>query len=320
MRGGKQHAFLEPMARNSQNHVREELQVRVLGPWLMTIAMVIGVTAQTEDLPRIVGAEFEYLVRAGDTLASIGARFGIEPAVLARINGLRSKVRLRTGQVLRVDGRHIVPDVLDEGLVINIPQRRLFLFSERRLVASYPLGLGRPDWPTPMGSFTVVAKEVDPVWDVPPSIQEEMRRAGKKVIVRIPPGPANPLGRYWIGISHQNLGVHGTNAPLSVYRFQSHGCIRLHPEDIADLFPRVTVGMGGTIVYDPLLLVRGLAGELYLEVHRDVYGRVSDTLTMLQHEVDRIAAREEIDWDLAREALRVQDGTVRAVSRSQPNP
>jgi hypothetical protein len=69
-----------------------------------------------------------------------------------------------------------------------------------------------------------------------------------------------------------------------------------------------------------LLLVRGLAGELYLEVHRDVYGRVSDTLTMLQHEVDRIAAREEIDWDLAREALRVQDGTVRAVSRSQPNP
>src|SRR5574341_1128827 len=185
--------------------------MRTLGACLMTIVMVIGTgfRAQPQGVPRIAGAEFEYLVGPGDTLVSIGSRFGIDPAALARINKLGSKARLITGQSLHVDGRHIVPYVLDEGLVINVPQRILFLFSEGNLVASYPLGLGRPDWPTPTGSFAVIAKEVDPVWDVPPSIQEEMRRAGKKVIVTMPPGPANPLGRYWIGLSHQNLGIHG---------------------------------------------------------------------------------------------------------------
>jgi L,D-transpeptidase ErfK/SrfK len=274
-------------------------------------------TAQTPGSPRLVGTEFEYVVRRGDTLRSLGSRFGIEPAALARMNNFSSNVRLKSDQILDVDPRHVVPEVLEHGLLINVPQRMLFVLSEGAVVARYPVGLGRPDWPTPVGPFSVMTMEVDPVWDVPLSIQEEMRREGKNVVTRILPGPNNPLGHFWIGVTLQNLGLHGTIAPLSIYRFQSHGCIRLHPDDVADLFPRVTVGMPGEIIYEPVLLARGADGELYLEIHRDVYNQVGDLETILQSAVERLGVRESIDWDRARDALRARDGLVRDVSRSR---
>lgn len=276
--------------------------------------LAIGAAAQPPEVRRIVGTEVAYVISEGDSLASLGARFGVEPSALARMNGLGANARLRPEEILHLDNRHVVPAALAEGLVINIPQRLLFLFSKGALVAWYPIGVGLPDWPTPTGPFSVIGKEVDPVWDVPPSIQEEMRRNGKDVVTRILPGPRNPLGRYWIALTHQNLGIHGTNAPTSVYRFQSHGCIRLHPDDIADLFPRVEIGTPGEIVYEPLLLARGVDGRLYLEVHRDVYSRMGDPATTLTTAVERIGARADIDWDRALEALRTHDGVVRDVS------
>lgn len=279
--------------------------------------LAIGAAAQSPGVRNIVGTEVAYVVREGDSLASLGARFGVEPSALARMNSLGSNARLKPKQILHVDNRHVVPEALDDGLVINIPQRLLFFFSKGAVVAWYPIGVGLPDWPTPTGPFSVSGKEVDPVWDVPPSIQEEMRREGKDVVTRILPGPKNPLGRYWIGLTHHNLGIHGTNAPTSVYRFQSHGCIRLHPDDVADLFPRVEIGTPGEIIYEPLLLARGAEGTLYLEVHRDVYSRTGDPMTTLTTAVDRIEARDDIDWDLARDALRAHDGVVREVSRSE---
>jgi L,D-transpeptidase ErfK/SrfK len=137
--------------------------------------------------------------------------------------------------------------------------------------------VGQPSWATPTGAFTVVAMETDPTWDVPASIQEEMRRTGKPVLSTVPPGPANPLGRHWIGLSLGSIGVHGTSAPSSIYRFATHGCIRLHPDDVADLFAHVSVGEPGRIVYEPVLV--GFDGsDVFLEVHGDVYQRRIDLL------------------------------------------
>ncbi len=79
------------------------------------------------------------------------------------------------------------------------------------------MAVGRADWQTPLGDFTIVIKEEDPTWDVPLSIQQEMRRAGKRVVKSVPPGPANPLGRFWLGLSLDSVGIHGTIAPLSIY-------------------------------------------------------------------------------------------------------
>jgi len=209
--------------------------------------------ASTElpTLPGVTGGEFTY---TADSLASISSRFGVLEKVLARDNGLRPPYRLKTGDRLKVDNRHLIPEALPEGIVINIPQRMLFLFRDAKLAASYPVALGRHDWQTPTGSFFVAQLEKNKTWCVPPSIQEEMRRAGKPVITRVAPGPDNPLGGYWIGLSLPGYGIHATIAPASVYRMRTHGCIRLHPEDAAALYARVSLKMPVKIIYAPVLL------------------------------------------------------------------
>jgi L,D-transpeptidase ErfK/SrfK len=260
----------------------------------------------------IVGAEFDYTVATGDSWQSIGSRHGIDAAVLASSNGRSSKERLRAGETLQVDARHLVPEGLASGIVINIPQRMLMLKQETLVVAAYPVGLGGPDWPTFLGPFTVVGRERDPVWDVPPSIQEELRRAGKKVVTRVPPGPNNPLGRFWLGLSEPNFGIHGTVAPRSIFRFESHGCIRLHPDDIADLWARVDLGTPGVIVYQPIIL-RTLDDRLALEAHPDVYRRAGDPLAVVEDAVAAGGLGGRIDWALVRAVLGERDGRLHLV-------
>lgn len=291
------------------------MRVRVL-PGLVGAAVSFAMLATPQgESPSIVGSQFSHTVQAGDTFVSIAARFGLETATLARMNGLKTNGGLAVGQTVEIDNRHIVPDALHDGILINVPQRMLFMFDQGRLAAVYPVGLGRPDWPTPAGAFVVALKEVDPVWDVPPSIQEEMRREGKKVITRMPPGPQNPLGRYWIGLSRQNLGIHGTIAPSSVYQFQSHGCIRLHPDDVAELFPRVAVGTPGEITYAPVLMTRAPNGAIYLEVHKDIYRRAGDLWTLVGQAAETLGVQTDIDWELAETVVRTREGLVRDISR-----
>jgi L,D-transpeptidase ErfK/SrfK len=191
----------------------------------------------------------------------------------------------------------------------------LFYVTEGRPEAHYPVGLGRPDWPTPTGTFTVLSKEENPVWDVPKSIQEEMRRCGQTVKTRVPPGPDNPLGRHWIGLSLAGYGIHGTIAPASIYQFRSHGCIRLHPDDIADLFGRVSVGTPGRITYTPVLLAGLANGQIYLEVHRDVYRRAGDPWAGVRRAADAEGIGHLLDWPRVEEVIRLKDGVAREVSQ-----
>lgn len=252
--------------------------VRRALPLLCTLVFAAATSGARAEEPTLlsrllVGQQFEYVVKEGDSLASVGARFGIDPPVLAKRNGMSARAELRVGQVLRIDNRHLVPGVREDGILINVPQRLLFLFESGSVVAWYPVGLGRADWPTPRGRFFIATKEENPVWDVPVSIQKEMRREGKTVETRVPAGPRNPLGAYWMGLTPSSCGIHGTTAPTSVYRFQSHGCIRLHPDDVADLFSRVSIGTPVDIVYQPILAVRLEDGSVWVESHRDVYDR-----------------------------------------------
>jgi L,D-transpeptidase ErfK/SrfK len=266
----------------------------------------------------MTGGESVYHVVAGDTLTSIGARYGIDASVLARRNGLRAGQRLALGQTLTIDNRHLVPAGTGESLVINIPQRMLFQFRDGALHAAYPVGLGRPTWQTPLGAFTVVAREENPTWRVPPSIQEEMRRAGKPVITIMPPCPANPLGQYRIVLSLPGIGIHGTIAPASIYQFQTHGCIRLHPDDICALFGEVSVGDTGRIIYEPALLAQLVDGRVFVEVHRDIYRRGPDAAKTLRAEAESRHVADAVDWDRVAEVVREHEGLAIDVTLGSP--
>lgn len=280
------------------------------------LAGILGVLSADPPIPlshHIAGEQIEYTVARGETLGSIGARVGVDVATIASMNRLPSAAKVTAGQVLHIDNRHIVPEVADASVMINIPQRMLFLLDGSGSVEEFPVALGRPTWPTPTGPFSILTKEIDPTWDVPVSIQREMEQEGKEPLAKIAPGPDNPLGDRWFGLSLPGVGIHGTNAPASIYHHQTHGCIRLHPDDVRTIFDRVPIGARGRIIYQPVLLAV-TDGRVYVESHRDVYRRVSRPFDRLRATAAQLQLIDAIDWTLAAAVIRENAGIARDVS------
>ncbi len=115
---------------------------------------------------------------------------------------------------------------------------------------------------------------------MPRDIQDEMEEEGREVQTRVEPGPNNPLGNYWIGTSIRGIGIHATNAPASIYSYHTHGCVRLDPDNIKDLFHRISKGEPGMLIYEPVLIAKTDDGRLFLEVDhpyaRDAGGATLD--------------------------------------------
>ena len=173
---------------------------------------------------------------------------------------------------------------------------------------AFPVAVGRRDWPSPIGTFEVGVKEIDPAWDVPLSIQREMAQAGRAVLKTVLPGPDNPLGDRWLGLKKTGIGIHGTNQPTSVFRLTTHGCIRLHPDDARALFELVDVGSPVRIVYDPVLLAVDHADGVWLEVHRDAYGRAGDLSRIARQRLQAAGLDDAVDAGALRLCLEERRG------------
>ena len=113
-------------------------------------------------------------------------------------------------------------------VVVSIPDRKLAVLEDDRVVKIFATAVGAPESPSPSGSFTIVQRLTDPTW----------YHKGKVV----PPGKANPLGTRWLGLSIKGYGIHGTNIPSSIGHNASHGCIRMRNRDVEELFEIVAVG------------------------------------------------------------------------------
>jgi L,D-transpeptidase ErfK/SrfK len=190
----------------------------------------------------------------------------------------------------------------------------LFFFKEGSLIAVYPVAPGRPTGETPLGDYTVAEMQVDPVWVVPKSIQREMAEEGKRVKTRVPPGPDNPLGKYWIGLDRGGIGIHATIAPRSIYHFRSHGCIRMNADDAAQLFRMVTVGTPVKIIYKPVLLARLDNGRIFVEADPDAYRKAPHMLEDLRAAADSNSVGETVDWQRVEKAIEGRDGLAHEVS------
>jgi len=148
------------------------------------------------------------IVKKGDTLLSIGGRYATTPNQIATFNAIKPNKSLRIGQTLKIKYVHLIPSDLPDGITINLPQRLLFLQKAGVNAGIYALGLGRPSWQTPIGAWTIANKKENKTWIVPKSIQQEMAREGKVVKTHVAPGPDNPLGRFWLGLSLSGYGIH----------------------------------------------------------------------------------------------------------------
>jgi len=206
------------------------------------------------------------------------------------------------GRRLSIPTKWILPRTKYQGVVINLPELRLYRFFQRiEMVKTYPVGLGDIGWETPEGIYRVVDRQVHPTWVIPPSLREKYK------ITNVPPGSNNPLGKYWIGLSRKGYGIHGTNFPWGVGRLVSHGCIRLYPEHIAQLFQEVPVFTPVEIIYEPVKLgVKN--GEIFLEVHPDLYGKIADMEEYTQNRIQELGLYDFISKDKVKEALQQENG------------
>jgi L,D-transpeptidase ErfK/SrfK len=284
-------------------------------PVTSSVAPTPGVSA-VPIAHQIVGNEFDFTVANGDSFASIGSRFGEKPNILAHDNGKMVSDHLRVGEAVHVDNRHIVPLEESDSIEVNLPQRMLFHFEDNEVSGVYPVAVGQPgrQKQTPIGSFVVVQMRKDPTWRVPPSIQREEKAEGKKVVGEIEPGPNNPLGKYWIGLSAPVIGIHGTNHPSSVYSDRSHGCVRLRPDDIEALFHDVDLNDRVDIIYMPLLLANLGDGRIFLESGEDIYHRGSSGIAAIRDLAQANGIESQIDWYRAEEVVNDAEGIARDVS------
>jgi L,D-transpeptidase ErfK/SrfK len=268
----------------------------------------------------IAGSEQDYIVAPGDSLWGITGRFTMNRALLQSWNELPDPDALRPGMHLRVSDRHIVPRRGPDGIVIDIAVRTLYWFQRGELRARFPIGVGRTDWVTPPGHYRIVGRREDPVWHVPPSIQAEMRARGEEVAREVQPGPDNPLGKYWIQLSAPGYGLHGTNAPASIGKYASHGCMRLLPEHVELLYREAANGTVVDIVYEPVKAARDADGRVFLEVHRDVLGRKQRDLPQILDIIDEARLTDVVDVTRVADAVAHAWGVPEDVSRLLPAP
>jgi L,D-transpeptidase ErfK/SrfK len=155
--------------------------------------------------------------------------------------------------------------------VLNIATKRLFYFPQMpagqpQVVMTFPIGIGRVGWETPLGAASVVAKAVNPSWYVPASVRSEHAAMGDPLPSVVPPGPDNPLGTRVLKLDLPGYLIHGTNQPYGVGMRVSHGCVRLYPENIETLYELVAIGEAVQIINEPYLLGE-LDGRIMFEAH-----------------------------------------------------
>ena len=217
----------------------------------------------------IIGSPATHVVKFKDTLLDIARLNHLGYQELKRANPGVDPWLPDDGARVTIPAQWILPEAPREGLVLNIPEMRLYYYLPGSKVMTFPLGVSVDGQETPAGLYRIGQKRTNPVWYVPVSIQAEMEHPRKTV----PPGPDNPLGKYWMRLSHTTYGIHGTNNPWAIGRRVTHGCIRLYPEDIAFLYPRVPKDTPVRVTYQHAKVgVRD--GKAYFQIYRD--GKAGD--------------------------------------------
>jgi L,D-transpeptidase ErfK/SrfK len=242
--------------------------VELLLSVLLATAPLVDVDVGNEEVLGVLGAR---TVQQGESLIEIAREHNVGFNAIASANpGLDAFVPT-PGAVLTIPTAWILPRSATQGsLVVNVSEMRLYLFPKAGgAPLTFPIGVGMDEWKTPLGTFTVVSKIVNPAWYPPLSI----RRENPELPARVPPGPDNPLGTHALRLSEGSILIHGTDEPYGVGRKASHGCIRLYPEDIPRLYELVSLKTRVTMVREPVKV--GLrAGRVLVEVHEDRDSRV----------------------------------------------
>ena len=207
--------------------LKPTFRMQRLAKWVATLAAktdlapVAGTVVLRQNRPMLTHS------RPGRALARFPTRMRIRAAI---VTGARTTILAPVRQIPAAAMKN------QPIIVIHRGSNRLYLYNGVRLVRTFPVATGQPAWPTPLGHFEIVVKQVNPWW-YPPT--QDSWAAGAKPV---PPGPGNPLGTRWMGLSAPGVGIHGTSEPWSIGHSESHGCIRMQIPSAEWLYTHVRIG------------------------------------------------------------------------------
>jgi len=257
----------------------------------------------------VIGATSHVVAREQDTISSIARAHNLGYREMRLANPEIDPWLPGEGTRIRLPTQFVLSDAPREGLVINLAEMRLYYFPSddspyAGKVVTYPLGIGRQGWDTPLGRTRITHTKTRPTWRPPASIRAEHEENGDPLPRVVEPGPDNPLGKHALYLGFPSYLLHGTNKPAGIGMRVSHGCLRLYPEDISSLYSMIDAGTPVTIVDQPYK-AGWHQGRLYLEAHPpDANGEEQvKSYTPLVKTVIR-ATRDHpdlgIDWERAR--------------------
>jgi len=280
---------------------------------LVIFGLAVGAAGEAlgnePGLRPLLGREESVPIKRGQTLHDVAYAHRVGFQAVERANPGVDPWIPATGTNITLPTRYILPDTDEEGLVINIPEMRLFDYTVMMGPQVFAVAIGDEADRSMIGEFVVGAKRSEPAWHVPKSIREEKPDLPEVV----PPGPDNPLGSRWITIGRTSYGIHGTNVRWSIGRQATHGCVRLYEDEIQRLYGRVREGTRIQIVYQPTKWGRDRE-HLYLEVHPDVYGlRPAGLLESALDAARALGVIDRIDLERVRRAAEQASGIPVAV-------
>lgn len=299
---------------------------------LLTLSFAIllptQLTALTFPLPKpgndVVGSYKIVQSKKGDTLLKVARQYemGVDDILEANKSlapkGIWSVLKKDTAII--IPSEFILPNTPREGIVINLPEKRLYLYQkDEPVVMTEPVAIGIYGWPTPLLSGSIIEKAKNPTWHIPESIQIEREMDGLPAVTFIPPGPQNPLGKYAMRLSNRSILIHSTNAINSIGRRASHGCIRMYPEDAEELFYSTDINMPVRIINQPYK-AGWSENHIYLEIHPSlletrgtIHERVEEAFNLLMDLTNN--NKQIINWAAVETALVKQTGIPEMVSK-----
>ena len=217
----------------------------------------------------------------------------------------------------------IVPsNHLKKGITINLAEYRGFFIDGKKLI-TFPVGIGRMDWKSPLGLSKVDLKLENPSWYPPKSVRQEYQEEGLYLAPVIPAGPDNPLGKLAMRLDIPGgYFIHGTNKPDGVGMQVSHGCVRLFPEDIRLIFSLTNIGLQVKIIDEPFKI--GILGnQIFLEIHEtlvteDINISYKNIQSMIEKFMSDRQLEATIDWKKVREILENKTGVPTLILEMEP--
>ncbi len=307
----------------SARYVAKRRWRRTVAPWCVAAAVSASLPAPGADAEvrqasaeaSVIGRVEVYLARREDTLLDVARRFGMGFEEIRLANPDVDTWVPGEGTAIRLPSRFVLPATLREGLVINVPEMRIYYYpKDGSAVRTWPVSIGRVGRETPLGKTSIVRKVAGPTWIPTETIREEYARKGEILPRVIRPGPDNPLGSHALYLGFPTYLIHGTNRPYSIGMRVSHGCVRMYPEHIVELFDMVEPGTPVTLVHQGIKA--GWAGDgLYIEVHpnadvpdEEAHPSMTDVMKSLIATIPESAFRLSINWELVKETLATASG------------